>query len=139
MQNGFLAGYVVNLHHIIGKCRENIIFIHTRHSSIKYNAQFSPITTFIFIDFFPQTVQWARSSLICSRREDKLSYGVVVQCLSQMLCPFSTDIVPPKIESVECLYLSIMVYMQSKRRQVILPCCCAVLEPDVVPLQHRYC
>ena len=64
MQNDFLAGYVVNLHHIIGKCRENIIFIHTRHSSIKYNAQFSPITTFIFIDFFPQTVQWARSSLI---------------------------------------------------------------------------
>jgi hypothetical protein len=62
-----------------------------------------------------------------------------MQCLSQMLCPFSTDIVPVKIESVECLYWSIMVYMQSKRRQVILPCCCAVLQPDVVPLQHRYC
>jgi hypothetical protein len=56
-----------------------------------------------------------------------------------MLCPFSTDIVIPKIESSECLYWSIMVDMQSIRRQVVLPCCCAVLEPDVVPLQHRYC
>jgi hypothetical protein len=56
-----------------------------------------------------------------------------------MLCPFSTDIVFPKIESVECLYWSIMVNRQSKRRQVVLPCFCAVLEPDVAPLQHRYC
>ncbi len=71
---------------------------------------------------------------ICSRREDKLSYCVVVQCLSQMLCPFSTDSVPLKIESGECLYWSIMVDMQSIKRQVVLPCCCAVLEPDVVPL-----
>jgi hypothetical protein len=56
-----------------------------------------------------------------------------------MLCPFSTDIVPPKIESGECLYWSIMVCMQSIRRQIVLPCCCGVLEPDVVLLQHRYC
>jgi hypothetical protein len=56
-----------------------------------------------------------------------------------MLCPFSTDIVPAKIERGECLYWSIMADMQSIRRQVVLPCCCVVLEPDVVPLQHRYC
>ncbi len=48
------------------------------------------------------------------------------------------DIVYPKIEGGECLYWSIMVYTQSIRRQVVLPCCWAVLEPDVVPLQHRY-
>jgi hypothetical protein len=32
-----------------------------------------------------------------------------------------------------------MLYMQSIRRQIVLPYCCVVLEPDVVPLQHRYC
>ncbi len=32
-----------------------------------------------------------------------------------------------------------MVCMQSIKRQVVLQCFCAVLEPDVVPLQHRYC
>jgi hypothetical protein len=83
----------------------------------------------VYIDW-----QWC----ICSRSEDKLSYCVVVQCLSQMLCPFSTDIVLRKFESSECLYWSIIVYMQSIRRQVVLPCCCVVLEPDVVPRQHRY-
>jgi hypothetical protein len=41
---------------------------------------------------------------ICSRYVDKLSYRVVVQCFCQMLCPFSTDIVPHKIERGECLY-----------------------------------
>jgi hypothetical protein len=56
-----------------------------------------------------------------------------------MLCPCSTDIVIHKIESGECLYWSIMADMQSIRRQVVLPCCCVVLEPDVVPLHHRYC
>jgi hypothetical protein len=71
--------------------------------------------------------------------EDKLSYRIVVQCLGQMLCPFSTNIVPIKIESGECLYWLIMVYMQSIRRQILLLCCCAMLGPDVVPLQHRYC
>jgi hypothetical protein len=76
---------------------------------------------------------------ICNRSEDKMSYCVVVQYLSQMLCSFSTNIVRGKIESDECLYWSIMVYMQSIRRQVVLLCCCAVLEPDVVLLQHRYC
>jgi hypothetical protein len=29
--------------------------------------------------------------------------------------------------------------MQSIGKQVVLPYCCAVLEPDVVPLHHRYC
>jgi hypothetical protein len=29
--------------------------------------------------------------------------------------------------------------MQLIRRQVVLPCCCAMLEPDVLPLQHRSC
>jgi hypothetical protein len=76
---------------------------------------------------------------VCSRSKDKLCYSVVVQYLSQMLCPFSTDLVPLKIKSVECLYWSIMVCMQSIKRQVVLPCCCAVLEPDAVPLHHRYC
>jgi hypothetical protein len=71
--------------------------------------------------------------------EDKLSYHVVAQCLSQMLSPFSSDSVRPKIESGECLYWSIMVYMHSIKRQVVLPCYCAVLEPDVVLVQHRYC
>ncbi len=84
----------------------------------------------VYIDW-----QWC----ICSRSEDKLSYRVFVQCLSKMLCPVSTDLVLAKIESGECLYWSIMVYMQSIRRQVVLPCCCVVLEPDVVPLHHRYC
>ncbi len=62
-----------------------------------------------------------------------------MQWLSQILCPFSTDIVHAKIESGECLYWSIMVYMQSIRIEVMLPCYCAVLEPDVVLLQHQYC
>jgi hypothetical protein len=56
-----------------------------------------------------------------------------------MLCPFSTDIVWPKIKSGEYLYWSVMMDMQLIRRQVVLPCCCVVLEPDVVPLQHRSC
>jgi hypothetical protein len=56
-----------------------------------------------------------------------------------MLCSYSTDIVPWKIESGEFLFWSIMVYMQLIRRQVALPCCFAVLEPDVVLLQHQYC
>ncbi len=68
MQNSFLAGYIVNLHHITEKCRENSIFIHIRHSSIKYNTQFFPIMKFIFIDFFSRTVQLARSSLIYSKK-----------------------------------------------------------------------
>jgi hypothetical protein len=29
--------------------------------------------------------------------------------------------------------------MQSIRNQVVLLCCCAVLEPDVVPLYHQFC
>ncbi len=80
-----------------------------------------------------------RQWYICSRSEDKLSYRVIVQCLSQMLCPFSTDFVPLKIESGERLYWSIMLYMQLTRKQIVLPCCCAMLGTDVVPLQHRYC
>jgi hypothetical protein len=79
-----------------------------------------------------------REWYICRQSEDKLFYRVVVHCFSQMLCPFITDPVSTKIESGECLHWSIMVNMQSIRRQVVLPCCCAVLEPDVVPLYHRY-
>jgi hypothetical protein len=71
---------------------------------------------------------------ICSRSEDKLSYHIVLQCLCQMLCSFSTNFVVVKIEHGDCLYWSIMVYMQSIRNQVILPYCSTVLEPDVVPL-----
>jgi hypothetical protein len=56
-----------------------------------------------------------------------------------MLCPFSTDVVPEKIESSECLYWTIMVYMQLIKRQVVLPCCSAVLELDAVPLHHQSC
>ncbi len=68
-----------------------------------------------------------------------MSYRVVLQCSSQMLCPFITDIVLAKIECGECLYWTIMVDMQLIRRQVVLPCCSVMLEPDVVLLQHRYC
>ncbi len=66
-RNSFLAGNIVNLHHITEKCRENSTFIHIRHSSIKYNTQFSPIIKFIFIDSFSRTVQLARSSLIYAK------------------------------------------------------------------------
>jgi hypothetical protein len=41
---------------------------------------------------------------ICIQSEDRLCYGVVVQCLSHMLCSFITDIVSLKIKSGECLY-----------------------------------
>jgi hypothetical protein len=85
------------------------------------------------------SVYIGRQWRICSQSGDKLSYRVVVQYLSQMLCPFITDIVLAKIESDQCLYWSIMAYIESIRRQVVLLCCCAVLEPDVVPLHHRYC
>jgi hypothetical protein len=69
----------------------------------------------------------------------QLSYRIVVQCLSQMLCSCSTDIVGVKIESGKCLYWSIMVNMQSIKGRLVLPSCCAVLEPNIVPLDHRYC
>ncbi len=67
-----------------------------------------------------------------------MSYRVVLQCLTQMLCPFSTNIVYAKMERGECLYRTIVVNMQWIRRQFVLRCCFAMLEPDVVPLHHRY-
>jgi hypothetical protein len=63
----------------------------------------------------------------------------MISFIEKFLSNYSIDIVPTKIESGECLYWSIMVYMQSIRRQIVLPCCCAVIEPDIVPLQHWYC
>jgi hypothetical protein len=56
-----------------------------------------------------------------------------------MLYPFITDTVVDKIENGECLYWSIMMYTQSIKKQVVLPCCSATLEQDIVPLYHRYC
>jgi hypothetical protein len=56
-------------------------------------------------------------------RIHELSYRVFVQCLSQMLYSFSTDIVPPKVESGECLYESldkIERFQMSKSRCVLL-------------------
>jgi hypothetical protein len=63
--NRVLAGNIVNLHHITGKCRENSIFIHIWHSSIKCSTQLFPTVKFFLSIFFTQTVQMARSSLIC--------------------------------------------------------------------------
>ncbi len=59
--------------------------------------------------------------------------------IEKLLSYYTTDIVQTKTEPGECLYSRIMVDTQSIRRQVVLPCCCAVLVPDVVPLHHRYC
>ncbi len=67
-----------------------------------------------------------------------MSYRVVLQCLTQMLCPFITDMVPAKVERGECLYWRTAINMQSIRRQFVLPCCSAMLDPDVVPLHPRY-
>jgi hypothetical protein len=59
--------------------------------------------------------------------------------MSEILCPFGTDPVVPKIQSGVCLYWCVMVTMECIGRKVLSPCCCAVLELDVVLLQHQYC
>jgi hypothetical protein len=71
---------------------------------------------------------------LCSWSDEKLPYRVLLQCLSQMLCSFIIDLVVAKIESGECLHWRLIVDMQLIRRQVILPCSSAVLEPDAVLL-----
>ena len=81
-------------------------------------------------------IDWER----CIYNSPKLqrSYLVVQQCLSNMLCPLSTNIVVLKVESSECLYESIPEYIQFTKLPVVLPCCGTVLEPYVVLLQHQY-
>jgi hypothetical protein len=83
--------------------------------------------------------------VLCSRTEDKLSYPVVVQCLSQMLCSFSTDFVVIKTESGECLYWSIMVYYAVEQKTscvTVLLCsawarCCAPSAPILFHSRFR--
>ena len=55
-----------------------------------------------------------------------------------MLCPFKADIVLFKIEGDKSLYWSMIVNMESIRRQVVLLYCCAMLERDVLLLHHRF-
>jgi hypothetical protein len=77
------------------------------------------------------------NGVLCGRTEDKLSYRVVVQRLSQMLCSFSIDIVATKIESGECLYWSITMYYAVEQKTsciTVLLCsawarCCAPSAP----------
>jgi hypothetical protein len=96
-------------------------------SPILFSARSSVVSVYI-------EGQW----WICSRWEDNLSYRVVLQCVTQILCPFITDIIFRKIECGECLYRRIVVNMQSIRRQFVLPCFSSMLGPDVVLLQHEY-
>ncbi len=55
-----------------------------------------------------------------------------------MYYPTNTEIIALKIKRCECLYWTILVNKQSTRRQIVLPCCSAMLEPNVVPLRAEF-
>jgi hypothetical protein len=63
----------------------------------------------------------------------------MISFIEKFFSQWKVNIVRAKIERSECLYWSIMVDKQSIRRQVVLMCCCAVLELDVVTIHHRSC